>query len=313
MSADRRLKSTPAGCYSDHWQRERLPIVQHPQYKNQFRRTRSRNTQTDSDDEELLRLAKGSVFEFRRLKRIQLAKMQKSLVYRRTPTPEGFPRDKTPAIELYSNKHVAQELVFKPYTRAHEPSKSEKVQNVEAVTTESNFDSSGSRSRDLDTLLCGADHEEFAFFRKFLSERNEFLCKLHATAASRKEGQGEVGPVLPDTDAAGFSPHSYGLHLRPGEGAAMAAYVKSDKRIPRRGEVGLTAEQIEKFEQIGYVMSGSRHARMNAIRMRKENQVYTAEEKAALAMLNFEEKRAKEQKVLDDLKRLVDRSLVQHR
>merc|ERR1712146_766544 len=89
----------------------------------------------------------------------------------------------------------------------------------------------------------------------------------------------------------------YGLHLNPGEGAAMAAYVKSDKRIPRRGEVGLSAEQIEKFEKIGYVMSGSRHARMNAIRMRKENQVYTAEEKAALAMLNYEEKIAKESKV----------------
>jgi len=28
---------------------------------------------------------------------------------------------------------------------------------------------------------------------------------------------------------------------------------------------------------------------MNAIRMRKENQIYSAEEKAALAMLNFEE------------------------
>jgi hypothetical protein len=35
-------------------------------------------------------------------------------------------------------------------------------------------------------------------------------------------------------------------------------------------------------------MSGSRHSRMNAIRMRKENQIYSAEEKAALAMLNFE-------------------------
>lgn len=53
----------------------------------------------------------------------------------------------------------------------------------------------------------------------------------------------------------------------------MAAYVQSGKRIPRRGEVGLTSDQIEKYEAVGYVMSGSRHSRMNAIRMRKENQV----------------------------------------
>lgn len=50
-------------------------------------------------------------------------------------------------------------------------------------------------------------------------------------------------------------------------------------RIPRRGEVGLTSNQISAFEQEGYVMSGSRHQRMNAIRIRKENQVYSAEEK----------------------------------
>jgi NF-kappa-B-activating protein C-terminal domain len=89
----------------------------------------------------------------------------------------------------------------------------------------------------------------------------------------------------------------------------MAAYVQSGKRIPRRGEVGLTSDQIEHFEELGYVMSGSRHSRMNAIRIRKENQVYTAEEKAALAMYNFEENKRKEEKILEGMKQLVDRTL----
>ena len=35
----------------------------------------------------------------------------------------------------------------------------------------------------------------------------------------------------------------------------------------------MTADQIAKYEDLGYVMSGSRHSRMNAIRIRKENQV----------------------------------------
>ena len=41
----------------------------------------------------------------------------------------------------------------------------------------------------------------------------------------------------------------------------------------------------------------------------KENQVYSAEEKAALAMFNFEENKRKEAKVLEDMKKLVDRTL----
>lgn len=89
----------------------------------------------------------------------------------------------------------------------------------------------------------------------------------------------------------------------------MAAYVASGQRIPRRGEIGLEAEEIERFEGLGYVMSGARHARMNAIRVRKENQVYSAEEKAALALYNAEEAAKKEAKVLSDMQRLVARTL----
>ncbi|KAI6695558.1 hypothetical protein NL676_023268 [Syzygium grande] len=91
---------------------------------------------------------------------------------------------------------------------------------------------------------------------------------------------------------------SYGGALRPGEGDAIAQYVQQGKRIPRRGEVGLSAEEIQKFESLGYVMSGSRHQRMNAIRIRKENQVYSAEDKRALAMFNYEEKAKREHKLL---------------
>lgn len=104
---------------------------------------------------------------------------------------------------------------------------------------------------------------------------------------------------------------SYGGALRPGEGDAIAQYVQQGKRIPRRGEVGLSAEEISKFETLGYVMSGSRHQRMNAIRIRKENQVYSAEDKRALAMFNYEEKAKREQKVMADLQRLVQRHIGQ--
>lgn len=53
----------------------------------------------------------------------------------------------------------------------------------------------------------------------------------------------------------------------------MAKFVQAGARIPRRGEIGLTADTIAKFESAGYVMSGNRHKRMEAIRIKKENQV----------------------------------------
>ena len=46
-----------------------------------------------------------------------------------------------------------------------------------------------------------------------------------------------MGPVLPGGEGGHAAPGNYGGALRPGEGEAMAAYVQSGKRIPRRGEV----------------------------------------------------------------------------
>ena len=67
----------------------------------------------------------------------------------------------------------------------------------------------------------------------------------------------------------------YGSDMLRGEGSAMAQYVQEGERIPRRGEIGLESNDIDKFEQAGYVMSGNRHKKMNEVRVRKENQVYS--------------------------------------
>jgi len=45
----------------------------------------------------------------------------------------------------------------------------------------------------------------------------------------------------------------FGKALLPGEGAAMAAYVAEGKRIPRRGEIGLTSEEIDLFEDVSSI------------------------------------------------------------
>ncbi|CAJ1950141.1 unnamed protein product [Sphenostylis stenocarpa] len=144
------------------------------------------------------------------------------------------------------------------------------------------------------------------------TEINAEAIKLKELFESQKkpalDNEPSVGP-MPLPRAEGHI--SYGGALRPGEGDAIAQYVQQGKRIPRRGEVGLSAEEIQKFESLGYVMSGSRHQRMNAIRIRKENQVYSAEDKRALAMFNYEEKAKREHKVMADLQRLVQRHIGQ--
>lgn len=103
-----------------------------------------------------------------------------------------------------------------------------------------------------------------------------------------------------------LNPKEFGKALLPGEGAAMAAFVADGRRIPRRGEIGLTSEEIESYERQGYVMSGSRHRRMEAVRLRKESQIYSADEKRALANLDREEKAKKHQRTTSYLMQLIE-------
>jgi len=106
-----------------------------------------------------------------------------------------------------------------------------------------------------------------------------------------------------------LSHKEYGKALLPGEGAAMAAYVAEGKRIPRRGEIGLTSDEIEQYEDVGFVMSGSRHRRMEAVRIRKENQIYSADEKRALAMFSKEERQKRENKILSQLRDVIQKKI----
>ncbi|KAF8938343.1 hypothetical protein BGZ47_008624 [Haplosporangium gracile] len=119
------------------------------------------------------------------------------------------------------------------------------------------------------------------------------------------EDDQDVGPAPLYLNDHRLNERSYGGALLAGEGSAMAAYVQDGKRIPRRGEIGLESNQIERYEHAGFVMSGSRHQRMNAVRVRKENQVISAEEKRALLIFNQEEKIKKDNKIINEMREMV--------
>mmetsp|Transcript_3832 Transcript_3832/g.9687 ORF Transcript_3832/g.9687 Transcript_3832/m.9687 type:complete len:301 (-) Transcript_3832:1170-2072(-) len=120
-----------------------------------------------------------------------------------------------------------------------------------------------------------------------------------------------IGPAAPmQQQVLSSATADFGGALLPGEGDAMANYVAEGKRIPRRGEIGLTSGEIKGFEDQGFVMSGSRHRRMEAVRIRKENQIYNADERRALAMFHYEENQKKEAKILNDFRSLLSDKMV---
>lgn len=129
----------------------------------------------------------------------------------------------------------------------------------------------------------------------------------HESSGSAIEEDEVVGPE--PRGVVQLSHREMGKALLPGEGAAMAAYVLEGKRIPRRGEIGLTCDEISQYENVGYVMSGSRHRRMEAVRLRKENQIYTADEKRALAVFSREERQKREVKILGQFREMVNKKL----
>jgi len=229
--------------------------------------------------------AHGAEAEYRRLKRLELAKRVRIDLWARSPSP---PREEEEAKGKEEEAPAAEE-----------------VEREDAPAPASDTESTSESVSDQEEA-----EEEVRRFKHFLQELERRRAEAIAEQERIEEESRFVGPEAPE-EKAYAGPGSYGKNLLPGEGDAMAAYVQSGQRIPRRGEVGLTSEQIQNYEDLGYVMSGSRHSRMNAIRIRKENQVYSAEEKAALAMINFEEKKAKEQEVMKSMQALVKQHLQQ--
>lgn len=136
-----------------------------------------------------------------------------------------------------------------------------------------------------------------------------------STQLADDDSESDVGPqpapVLETRSIKRIDERQYGGALLRGEGSAMAAFLQEDTnvRIPRRGEIGLTSDEIANFEAVGYVMSGSRHKRMNAVRIRKENQVISAEERRGILKLQKEERERREAILREEFQELVSEKL----
>lgn len=114
--------------------------------------------------------------------------------------------------------------------------KSKKKKSKKKKSKKKKESSSSSSSSD------GSDGEEEEWVEKNADKKDE------AVASKRKQSDEEddedvVGPI--NKNSSSLNQKDFGRALLPGEGAAMASYVLEGKRIPRRGEIGLTSDEIE--------------------------------------------------------------------
>ncbi|XP_059625882.1 uncharacterized protein LOC132268958 [Cornus florida] len=275
--------------------------------RSSIRRSRKSVSASDSESDES---SDGSEEDRRRRRKTRRRssrpnKSSKNSSKRKRSSRKNSDSDSDESLSESEESDVSGRLRSKRRHSSSSRSKLSKKKKHAETDGESSFSKENSDSEIVANIIPQVDN---AGINEINSEELIFKDLIESQKKPALDNEPVVGP-MPLPRAEGHI--SYGGALRPGEGDAIAQYVQQGKRIPRRGEVGLSAEEIQKFESLGYVMSGSRHQRMNAIRIRKENQVYSAEDKRALAMFNYEEKSKREHKVMADLQRLVQRHIGQ--
>eukprot|EP01134_Creolimax_fragrantissima_P005751 CFRG5751T1 len=233
-----------------------------------------------------------AIREERRLKRSRLCEKYVSGVWARSPSPPAWAkRDMRKQKEEGGGRKEKIEIgKLKAAVIAAEVAKklSKKDENDKKSESESGSNSASESEH-------SADEEEW--------------IEASDEDSSKPKGDEIIGPVMAEKGSQVRLKAGYDKHMLAGEADAMAAFIDEGMRIPRRGEIGLRSDEITAFEAEGYVMSGSRHRRMEAVRLRKENQVYTADERRALAMFNYEEKKKKENALLTEFRSQVNSKL----
>jgi len=230
-------------------------------------------------------------FEARREERIRIAEFGTHGIWSRSPVPMKEELDDKSEKKKKSHKKKDKKKKSKKKRKRHASSSSSSSSASEGDSEPKWIETKTKKSTNI-------DHSQ-----KQQNDEQYFIGPQLPESLSQQQSNSSTNP------SGGDKPLDFGKALLPGEGEAMARYVAEGKRIPRRGEIGLQSEEITQFEELGYVMSGSRHRRMEAVRLRKENQIYSADEKRALATFNNEVRSNKEKQLMTQFKDIVDSKL----
>merc|ERR1712217_491543 len=112
--------------------------------------------------------AKGSLAEFRRLKRIRLADKQKRLIYWKTPTPENYSRITTPVTKFSLVNSYENNFDF---TTANKFKNDADIEILKGTNIyQFNLESSKKKFYNVNvTFLSIFDYQEFELFRQFIA------------------------------------------------------------------------------------------------------------------------------------------------
>jgi len=310
----RRENSSESDRESDHYGRDRLERRRYEQEAEQERKERllalSNSTGPSKEDltrwrqeyrenvvEKKMRDRRGDYYmEHRRTQREEISERGAAEVWGRSPAREFSDSDAHSEIDDVVMKDVGDvdgEKKKKKKSKKEKKSKKKKKKSKKKKKKKSSSSDDSDDSEDewveKDVMDAVADK------------------KKNKVDSDEDDEDDIIGPALPKKVQ--LSHKDLGSQLLKGEGEAMAAYIAEGKRIPRRGEIGLTSDEISKYEEDGWVMSGSRHRRMEAVRLRKENQIYSADEKRALAMFSKEERVKRENKILGQFRGMISEKL----
>ncbi|PAV86967.1 hypothetical protein WR25_15084 [Diploscapter pachys] len=316
-----------------------------PQSPPRRRNFHQRHREEDSEDEEERRAKlENQKWVRRRDDRMDILRHGENRIWGRSPTQRDIEMVYILHEEAEKKKEAEEEKGKKlKQAREAERKKEDKKRKSELLTKKAVPSSSDSSPSDSESSSSEEDRKKK---KKRKKERKEKKSKKHKKdkkkkkkkkrADSGKDSGGEdewvevtaqmraqqakeeedlPGPAIPEhllkgpqaaAAAASNIKANYGKDMLRGEAANMAAYVARGERIPRRGEIGLSSAEIQEYEKVGYVMSGTRHKAMEATRLRKENQILTAEEKRMLSGFSHTERKKKEEAVLNQFKSLIN-------
>ncbi|XP_055923690.1 NKAP family protein CG6066 [Eupeodes corollae] len=311
----RRVAQDTDEAHSDRWSKRRSPSFDRKSYTYNDREHHKSNDRYKTKHERRPGQQRQDNFmDNRRVERETIGEEGISTVWGKSPQkPPTFSDDedgKVGKTEEKSNSNLKKKKKKSKHKKSssslkkHKKKKSKKRQKKKSKRSSSSSSSSSDASSETEMWV-----EKTKDTKTPHSDTQDIDKEFSVPSSSTEPGNllEDVGPTLRQTS--GLTQKDFGHALLPGEGAAMAAYIADGKRIPRRGEIGLTSDEIATFESVGYVMSGSRHRRMEAVRIRKENQIYSADEKRALAMFSKEERQKRENKILSQFKEMISSKL----
>jgi hypothetical protein len=180
----------------------------------------------------------------RRLQRELIGTEGVAAVWAKSPEPESSEDDKHVKLDKKSKKTKKNKKKSSKSKKRKKEKKSKKKRKKSKKSSSSSNDSSSSGEEWVEKIADG---------KRLLRTDDNDSSKM---TTDDEDMDGEVGPLVRNSNQ--LNQKDFGRALLPGEGAAMAQYVVDGKRIPRRGEIGLTSDEIDTFEKVGYVMSGSR-------------------------------------------------------